>query len=79
MNIPALRIESDVVRGLIMAGIFALAGVVIGILALPPAPKRVDPNAPGPDFTLLGQRVPLTKDANERSLQIGRASCRERV
>lgn len=72
MNIPALRFENEVVRGLLMAAIFAVAGVVIGILALPPAPKRVDPDAPGPDFALLGQRVPLSEDAAERAMQLAR-------
>ncbi|MFW5739125.1 MAG: VanW family protein [Myxococcota bacterium] len=72
MNIPALRIENDVVRGLLMAGIFAVAGVIIGILALPPAPKRVNPDAPGPEYTLLGQRIPLSEDAADRATQLAR-------
>jgi len=79
MKFPALRIENDVVRGLIMAGIFAVAGVLIGVLALPPAPRSIDPNVPGPDFTLLGQRIPMSEDADDRALQLARRYANENI
>ncbi len=72
MTFSALRLNHDVVRGLIMAAIFAIGGALIGLLTLPPAPKRVDPNAPGPDFTLLRQRIPLSPEADERARQLVR-------
>lgn len=65
-------IESDVVRGLIMAGIFVTAGVVIGVLAIPAGPARVDPEAPGPNYELLGQRIVISPDAPERALHLVR-------
>lgn len=78
MKLP-LHIENDLVRGLVMAAIFAVAGAVIGILALPPGPRHVDPSAPGPNFTLLGQRVPLSADADERALQLVRRHANENI
>ncbi|HNS98376.1 MAG TPA: VanW family protein [Polyangiaceae bacterium] len=68
----SLHIDNDLVRGLWMAGIFAVAGAIIGLLALPPGPRRIDPDAPGPNFTLLGQRIPSSADADERALQLVR-------
>mgnify|MGYP007112904247 CR=1 FL=1 len=41
----SLHIDNDLVRGLWMAGIFAVAGAIIGLLALPPGPRRIDPDA----------------------------------
>lgn len=79
MKLPALRIENDVVRGLIMAAIFAVAGAIIGLLAIPPAPKRVDPHAPGPELTLLGQRVPLSPDADDRAVQLVRRYANDNI
>jgi vancomycin resistance protein YoaR len=79
MNLPSLHIENDLLRGLLMAAIFAVAGALIGILAIPPSPKGVDPQAPGPNFTLLGQRIPLSPDADERALQLVRRHANDNI
>ncbi len=72
MKVPLINWQSDITRGLVLAAIFALAGVLIGLVLIPPSPRGADPNAPAPEFTLLGQRVAATPDAAERALQLTR-------
>ncbi|MCU0692422.1 MAG: VanW family protein [Polyangiaceae bacterium] len=72
MKLPSLPLQSDLARGLAIAAIFAIGGVLIGLLLIPPAPRSIDARAPAPDFTLLSQRIPATDDATERALQLVR-------
>lgn len=72
MNWRLLSWQSDIARGLALAAIFAVAGVLIGLVLIPGAPKSVDPNAPSPDFILLGQHIPASPDASDRALELVR-------
>ncbi len=72
MNRPTISWHSDTARGLALAAIFAVAGVLIGLLLIPPSPKGADPNAPSPEFLLLGQHIPATQDTADRALELVR-------
>ena len=78
MKLP-LHIDNDTHRGMLMVAIFAVAGIGIGILTLPASSQRVDPTAPGPNFTLLGQRIPSSTDADERAVQLVRRYANENI
>ena len=68
--LPAWR--SELARGITLACIFALAGGVIAWLLIPRAPGGVDPKAPVPQFTMLGETLPNGPEAAERALQMVR-------
>jgi len=68
--LPAWR--SELARGIALACIFALAGGMIAWLLIPRAPGGVDPKAPAPQFTMLGETLPAGADAAERALQMVR-------
>ncbi|MBI5536935.1 MAG: VanW family protein [Deltaproteobacteria bacterium] len=69
MKIPGATWKSELARGLALAAIFAVAGVLIGYLLIPPSPKGIDPKAPVPEFTLLGEKLQDSPDAADRALQ----------
>ncbi len=72
MRTPLLPWRSELARALALAGIFALAGSLIAWLLIPRAPGGVDPKAPAPHFTLLGETLPDGPEAAERALQLVR-------
>jgi len=78
MKLP-LHIDNDLYRSILMVAVFTISGAAIGILALPASPPRVDPNAPAPNFTILGQRIPLSTDADERALQLVRRYANDNI
>jgi vancomycin resistance protein YoaR len=72
MRIPGANLETDLARALVLAGIFAAAGSLIGYLLVPPAPAGIDPKAPAPELVLLGQPLSLAADAADKALHVVR-------
>jgi vancomycin resistance protein YoaR len=72
MKWPTITWQSDLALGIALAAVFAVAGAIIGLLLIPSSPKAADPNAPAPEFLLLGQHIPATPDAPDRALQLVR-------
>lgn len=72
MKLLGIECNSEVGRGIAIAVIFAISGLLIGFLIIPHSPRGVDPKAPIPQFTLLGQPVVLGPDAAEKALQTTR-------
>jgi vancomycin resistance protein YoaR len=64
--------KSELSRGLALAAIFAVAGALIALLLVPSSPRGINPKAPAPEFTLLGQRLADTPAAADQALQIVR-------
>jgi len=64
--------KSEVGRGIAIAAIFAIAGLSVGFLVIPHSPQGVDPKAPVPQFSLLGQPIVLGSDAAEKALHLVR-------
>jgi vancomycin resistance protein YoaR len=60
-------------RRLAQAGILVGAGVLIGLVVVPPAPETPDLKAPPPPVTFLGEKLDVSGDkASERALEIVR-------
>jgi vancomycin resistance protein YoaR len=70
MKLLGIEWKSEVGRGIAIAVIFAIAGVIVGFLVIPHSPRGVDPKAPVPQFTLLGQPIVFGTDAAEKALQL---------
>ncbi len=72
MSFLGIPWKNDLRRSTALAVVFALAGAVIGILVIPHAPRKVDPNAPTPPVSLLGQRLALGPDTADKALHVVR-------
>ncbi|MCS6901346.1 MAG: VanW family protein [Myxococcales bacterium] len=60
-------------RPLIQAGILLGAGLAVGLLVLPPAPKVPDLKAPPPEVLFLGERLEVASPmASEKALEVAR-------